>query len=394
MVFRRPAAGSECVKIYILINSLGQGGAERVIQSLANHWTGGGAKVVIALLHDLPVAYSFAAGVEMISLAGGRILSGPARLFSLAVLARRWARLVRDGEATHAFSLLPRANLVNCLSRHFGNPHPIVISEHSMPGLIYRGFRPGKTIMRRLIRLLYPRARNVIAVSTAVRSELLSLGVKCANICVVPNPQSLDVIRAHSQTAADLPELKDKPRLITVGRLLAVKDHETLLKAFGEIRRSVDAQLIIVGDGPERPRLEKIAGILGLSDDIWFAGWRDNPFAIMARCQGYMHSSRFESFGNVLIEAMACGLPVVATACPGGITDIFDRELVSQLVPVGDWRGLADKALALLQDPGHCEAVKAACRDRARAFDVAQIAPRYEELAALARQTTKKPAAA
>lgn len=367
------------MRIAILINSLGAGGAERVTQTLANTWVRQGHQVLIATLHDAPVAYQFDPRVQISPLVRKLAMPGPLKMIALPYLAAAWRRVLQRFQPTHAFSLLPRSNLVNCLSSSFGNKHPIVISERTPTGLEYSGNAPEARLMRGLIGRLYPRAREVIAISTGVKASLQTLGIEGRKVIVIPNPQDLDHIRQRAAIPTDFPQLQPKLRIVNSGRLVDFKDRPTLLRAFALVRARLDAQLIVMGDGPLEAKLKSLAAELGVAADVWWAGYQPNPFALMRQCDLYVHSSEYEGFGNVLVEAMACGLPVIATNCPGGAADILEDKLSKYLVPVKDPQALAERIVQLLGDQQTRAAARADCEERCAVFEAERIAAIYLE---------------
>src|SRR5690606_8901187 len=133
---------------------------------------------------------------------------------------------------------------------------------------------------------------------------------------------------------------------------------------FARVRRARPARLVILGEGPERDRLEDLAHDLYVEDDVNLPGFIDNPFAYMARAGVFALSSRFEGLPGVLIQAMACGCPVVSTDCPSGPAEILERERFGPLVPVGDDEALARAILATLDRPPSRERL----RGRAKRF--------------------------
>jgi glycosyltransferase involved in cell wall biosynthesis len=110
----------------------------------------------------------------------------------------------------------------------------------------------------------------------------------------------------------------------------------------------VPAKLVIVGDGPQRKELEKLADKLDIFNNIWFAGHQQNPYKFMAKSDLLVLSSRFESFGVVLVEAMACGIPVIASDCDFGPREIIENRANGFLVPVGDEKAMAEAIEYLL----------------------------------------------
>ena len=164
--------------------------------------------------------------------------------------------------------------------------------------------------------------------------------------------------------------------LMAVGRLAPQKDFRNLLEAFARVRSRRGVRLVILGEGPERARLESLAADLGIAADVKMPGAVLNPFAYMARASLFVLSSAWEGFGNVLVEALACGCPIVSTDCPSGPREILDGGAFGPLVPVGDDEALADgiiHALALPADRGRL-------RERAQIFSVHAAVDRYLEV--------------
>ena len=154
------------------------------------------------------------------------------------------------------------------------------------------------------------------------------------------------------------------------------KDFPTLLKAFAELRARRDCRLILLGSGPLEDDLQKQAEALGITDDISFQGHVDNPFAYLARAQVFVLSSAWEGLPNVLIEALACGCPVVSTDCPGGASEILEAGRHGRLVPVGDAAAMATAIEATLEAPPLADALKA----RAADFSIERAVEAYAKL--------------
>ena len=229
-----------------------------------------------------------------------------------------------------------------------------------------------------LARLLYPGADQIIAVSRGVGEDLESLlNLPKSRISVIHNPISVADIRARSAHPIKHPWLgmRGVPVLLAVGRLLPQKDYPTLFRAVAEIRRSRDVRLIVLGEGPERPNLERLADQLGISDILSMPGFVENPFAYMRRAQLLVLSSRWEGFALVLAEALACGCPVVSTDCPSGPSEILEGGRFGMLTPVGDDQQLARAIEASLSSPTDPRRLEM----RANLFNVDRIAGLYLE---------------
>jgi glycosyltransferase involved in cell wall biosynthesis len=205
---------------------------------------------------------------------------------------------------------------------------------------------------------------------------LVSLfGIEPERVHVVYNPVVTDDIFDLARESVAHPWLaaKELPVILGVGRLEAQKDFTTLIHAFAIVRRERPCRLLILGEGNERPLLEATVHEVGLSTDVQLLGFVENPYAVMARSDVFVLSSRWEGFGNVLVEAMATGCSLVATDCPSGPREILQDGRLGPLVPPGDPAAMAAAILHSLQNPVDREALVTA----ARAFTAAACADGY-----------------
>jgi glycosyltransferase involved in cell wall biosynthesis len=160
------------------------------------------------------------------------------------------------------------------------------------------------------------------------------------------------------------------------GRFVEQKQFSVLLKAFKLLTRHSDVRLALAGKGPLKEDLHNLAVALDIEDRVDFLGFVPNPYKYMRRASLLAVSSRYEGFGLILTEALACGTPVVSTDCPGGPSDILDDGKYGELVDVGDPRGLADAMARTLSDPPESDRLV----ERARHYDVEKVADRYAEV--------------
>ena len=164
--------------------------------------------------------------------------------------------------------------------------------------------------------------------------------------------------------------------ILAAGRLVEVKDFSSLLAAFALLVACRPARLIVLGQGRLRARLTSEAEALGVADLVDFPGFVRNPYAFMAKASLFVLSSRSEGLSNVLVEALACGCPIVSTDCPFGPGEILEDGRWGDLVPVGDVKVLSETMGRALDRPPPREAL----RQRAAAFGVEPAVTRYEEL--------------
>jgi glycosyltransferase involved in cell wall biosynthesis len=164
--------------------------------------------------------------------------------------------------------------------------------------------------------------------------------------------------------------------ILGAGRLTAQKDFPTLIRAFALARAAQPMRLILLGEGELREPLRALAADLGIAAQVDLPGFVENPYAFMSRAHVFVLSSAWEGFGLVLVEAMACGTPVVSTDCPAGPAEILMGGRFGRLVPVGDAGAMAEAIRATLADPLPADRL----RSRAGDFSLEKIGDEYFEL--------------
>ena len=234
-------------------------------------------------------------------------------------------------------------------------------------------------LVKQLMKWLYPSADAVGGVSAGVARDLEQcLGLKPESVKVLNNPVVNEDLIAQSQANLDHPWFAENapPVFLAVGRLNPQKDFPNLLAAFALVRKQKSARLIILGEGQERQVLETAIEELGIGDDVLLPGFVKNPYAYMRHSSCFVLSSRQEGLPTVLIEAMACGCPVVATDCPSGPEEILDRGTYGILVPVKDSEALGNAMLETLANPSRQELL----RERANEYSTGKVVETYLSL--------------
>jgi glycosyltransferase involved in cell wall biosynthesis len=235
---------------------------------------------------------------------------------------------------------------------------------------------------RKFLRQSYLAADGLIANSAGVADSLSSLLAQVdpalrPPVRVIANPLNLERIFALASAPAPHPWLEDHevPVILGLGRLVAVKDFPTLIRAFARLRQAHPARLIIFGEGRQRAALERLIRRLGLDAVVALPGYIDNPFAALARAALFVLCSRYEGSPNVLIEALACATPCVATDCRSGPREILAHGQLGALTPVGEPEALAHAMLATLKAPPPAERLRSA----AQRFDLGSSIAAYGE---------------
>jgi glycosyltransferase involved in cell wall biosynthesis len=229
-------------------------------------------------------------------------------------------------------------------------------------------------------RTIYGAADLIVATSHGVADDLTrNFGVSPDRIRVLPNPVDLVGVRQHaSEPLQPGEELRSGEALIVAaGRLADAKNYPLLIDAFAKVRASIPARLSILGQGELEPSLRAQVRDRGLSDAVTFLGFRANPWKFIAQADVFALSSRYEGFGNVLIEAMALGIPVVATSSPG-TRDIVEAESTGLLVPSHTVDAFASALRRVLGDRSMRDAMSRAARRAAERFAAPTIITRYD----------------
>ena len=350
----KPASQERPLRLLLVVDSLEVGGAERHVADLARALAGKGHGVEVACSVDGALSGPLQqAGVTVRPLTGGIVKRrvGPA-------YAARLGRIIKregfDLVHAHVYSSAVAAAIAT-----LGTGTPLVTTEHT------EALWQGRTA-RVISGWASWRARRIIAVSSVIRDRLVERDqVPPDRITVIPNAVAPRQERDPGSDPALSPGFGDGPRVGIVARLQPEKGVANFVKAAARVAGSVpEAGFIVVGDGPLREELPALAGRLGVRDRIHFLGTRSDVGALMALMDVIAVPSLSEGSPLVTLEAMAAGVPVVASNV-GGIPDQIRHREEGLLVPPGDAKSLADAILELLRDPARARALGEAARRRA-----------------------------
>lgn len=334
----------------------GAGGVERMLLNLARGIAAQGVLVdLIAVRTDSPHLTRLPEGIRLVSLKAKHTQLAIPELARYLARERPPALLAAKDRAGRA-AVIARmlAGGSTRLGLRLGTNLSEAMSERSAFERWLRYFP---------IRRLYPRIDRIIAVSEGVAADTARIaGVERAKIRVIRNPVITPELPALAAATCPHPWLEpgQPPVLMGAGRLQRQKDFPTLIRAFAKVREVRDCRLMILGEGAGREKLEQLISELGLRDAVAMPGFQSNPYAYLARAAVFVLSSAWEGSPNVLTEAMALGVPVVATDCPSGPSEILDHGRHGHLVPVGDIECMADAMLKTLEAPVAASAVKSA----------------------------------
>jgi len=355
--------------ISIVLPNLCGGGAERLHVYLANDWIACGYSVEFILLRKEGELLSLLAPeIKVTDLGATRIRDA---LLPLAAYIRK------NKPDVILAAMWPLTSAVFCSWLLSGRNGRLFISDHENLSHAYLGRNRIKSgYLKHLIRLTYPKATGVIAVSRGVKDDLCSLGGLSEQVVrVIYNPAATGAStdRMSSAEREKLWGRGFKKHILAVGRLSEEKDFKTLIRAFALLPEELHAKLVILGDGPLREELKSSVTELGLEDCIVLPGFVSDTYPMYRSADLFVLSSLWEGFGNVIVEALECGVPVVSTRCPGGPPEILEDGRYGILVPVGDPVALAAAMLRSLSEEHDREALMM----RAKDFSVQKISDEY-----------------
>jgi glycosyltransferase involved in cell wall biosynthesis len=354
----------------VYLPDLAGGGTERMHINLAPHFLSAGMHVTFlldrrsgALLDKVPDG------------AGIHILEASRQVAAVPKLVR----YLRSRPVDLLISNMEHGNVISVWARRLAAARTrIIVAQHcSFRDQVSRG-NWKFNLLPKLYRATLPRADAVVCVSNGVAGEMADVcGLAASRMNVIHNGAMTAELKQAAEQPADHPWFAlGEPVIVAAGRLVELKDYPTLLQAFARIIRQRPARLIILGDGPLRQDLRNLAKELAIGDRVDLPGFVANPMPFMRNATAFALTSRAEGFGNVLVEAMACGTPVVSTDCPHGPAEILDYGRFGRLTPPGDPVAFADALLATLDRPMPA----AELEERAAMFSTRQCALDYLSL--------------
>ncbi|MBE0623743.1 MAG: glycosyltransferase [Burkholderiales bacterium] len=336
---------------------------------LANDWHARGIQVDFALMQR---------SGELLNLLLdeiGIIELGAARIRQVILPLARYLRKARPDIVLAGMWPLTSAAVLSWWLA--GKPGRLYLSDHNVLSISSaRELGISPRFLGAVMSLTYPSANGLIAVSHGVRQDMCELGgFSESKVRVIYNPTAIGV-SPHREPMLIKEELWGAGfdcHILSVGTLKAQKDHASLIKAFSLLPLSLNAKLTILGDGPLRADLNKLVDDLGLHDRVAVPGFVVDPYPWFRSADLFVLSSRWEGFGNVIVEALECGVPVVSTDCQSGPAEILANGRYGKLVPVEDPAALAAGIVESLKQPVDRDRLM----ERAKDFAIGTISDQY-----------------
>ena len=366
--------GKTMKKIALYIPSMNGGGAERVMLTLANALAEKDKISIDLVLNRAGGVYlkDISDKVNIVNLNTSRVLKSVIPL----------SQYLKKEKPDTILSAMNYVNVITVLAKLIsGTNTRVILSEHVN---LTSSLKDTKWLFRiafkNIMKWTYKKSDSIIAVSNGVADDLSrEIKINRNKIVTIYNPIFTPNLLEKAQSALPLQnpyfDRNTPPVILGVGRLAEEKDFKTLINAFAKVRNYKECHLMILGEGALRPELELLIKELDLQDSVQMPGFVDNPHSWMLNADLFVLSSIHEGFGNVLVEAMACGLPVVSTDCPSGPNEILEDGKWGELVPVGDVELLSKAIIKVMSKPSKIDV-----KERASFFSVENSVNKYLEL--------------
>jgi len=342
-------------KISLFIPTLEGAGAEKVVLTLANGFVSKGYQVDLIVI-KLEGAFSkeIDFNVNVINLNCKRIFLS---LFPLI-------KYLRLSNPDILLSSLTHVNIISIIASLLSRVKTkIIVIEHSLKTKLFKNLTFKNKILDLLMLFTYSKAHSVVSVSKDVAKNIsVRSGIELSKIHIIHNPIYSNSILIKSKEKLNHPWFLDDqpPVILSVGRLTEEKNFSLLIRAFANVRKKHNVRLLILGEGKLREQLTLLASQLSIEKDFSMPGFVDNPYAYMSKASLFVMSSDYEGFGNVLVEAMACGTPIISTNCPGGPVEILENGIWGELIPVGDLKALTSSIINMINKKNHSDTSKRA----------------------------------
>ncbi len=330
--------------ISLFLQRFAGGGAQRVFLTLAGQLQARGVDVdLVVAVRRGPLAGEVPDGPTLVDLGARRTVT------ALPALVRH----LRRSRPAVLLTTLDHASVIGLIAVALARTGtPTVVRIANTTSLLAARATGRQRFVYMAARIAFPRATSLIAPSAGAARDLERwLGLPLGAVSVVPNPVVGDDLERGRLEPVSHPWFAPggPPVLLAVCRLQQHKGLMTLLQAFAEVCTEVPSRLLILGEGPQRRQLEERVVELGLSGAVELPGFDANPYRYLARASAFVLSSEVEGLPGALIQALACGCPVVATDCPSGPREILEGGRYGRLVPVGDVAALRDAIVEVLR---------------------------------------------
>jgi glycosyltransferase involved in cell wall biosynthesis len=375
-------------KIIFFIPTLSIGGGERVVSELSLNFPDSVTTTIV--LFQNQVSYPYKGKLVCLNIPISNPL--PLKVYYFFLCFFRFRKIIRQENPDYVISFGPALNVINLFSSKKNILRVDNVMSCSGKGIIYET----------MIKLFYNKAPRIVCVSKVSAADLVkNFGIKEEKIKVIHNPLNIKEIKnlALNPLEPEYQKIFEKPVIITVGRLTKQKNHKSLIASFKYVKEKVKgAQLVILGKGELEPGLKRLIKDLKLEKDVHILGWQKNPFKFLSRAKAFVLSSLWEGLPYVLLEAMACSLPVISADCKSGPREILapdtdinqkiedvEYEKFGILTPSFDGnpnsiQKLSEAMVKILTDKQLSDNLAKKSLERAEDFDIKNIIKKWDFL--------------
>ncbi len=368
----KPKNTSHAERIAIFFHDLEIGGAQRVMLQLAQGFMDSGHSVDLVLARAKgPLLSEVPAGACLVDFDTTRPM----------VMFTKLLKYMRNAEPKALLSPFEVTSVIAIMAKKISRVSTKIIVRVSVNLSQNKRTRWKKIVERMVISMFYPWSDGIVTVSRGVAEDLSTYSrLPLDRIKVIYNPVISDQLIRSMEEPVQFPFFTDEscPVILGVGRLTEQKDFPTLIKAFSIVHRALPSRLVILGDGENRQSLELLIDLLDLKDWVHLAGFELNPYSFMKKASVFVLSSKWEGLPGTLIQALACGCPVVSTDCPSGPSEILKGGEYGHLVPVGDVQAIAAGIEAVLKGN-----IRKPPQDWLDQFTFSAVIPQYESILGL-----------
>ena len=361
-------------RILFFIYQMGAGGAARTILNIVNNLERDRFEpILVTLNYHGAYEANLSSDVRFIKLKTKRLRSA---IFPLA-------KVIREEKADIVFSTIPNYNTIAIL----GNLFSFTKAKNIVREAAYLGGNPKADAKLRIFGFLYKLASRVIALSHGVKDNIIKrYRVPADKISVIYNPVDTEHIQRSIADGAIQPEHQhlfenDEKIIMTAGRLVHDKDQKTLIRAFAKVNERLASRLIVLGEGELEAELKELATELQVQDRVHFLGFQQNPYIYFSKADVFVLTSKREGFGHVLAEALAVGVPIVATKAKPGAVEVLDNGNYGILCEIGD----AEQIAAAIKETFSWNEMKRKHviekgQEHVRSFQAGTIVEQYEKV--------------
>ncbi len=376
------------MRLGILVYSLSGGGAERVVSYLVTYCIENKIDVHLILMNT-NITYDFPESLQIHHIEkSNKEESGVLKALKIPMLAYKYAKLVEQLKLTHSLSFLTRPSFINIISRILTNyKFKVITNERAFPSLQYSYKSFQSTFNKKLIRSLYKKSDIIISNSYGNAKDLLdNFEVSSTKLKVIHNP--IDLYKINNIEPIESYFDNSKYNIITLGRLDIGKNHIMLIKALHNLQNSL-IRLYIFGEGNMQEELELLIKELDLHLQVFLIGFDSNPYKYLKAADLFIFGSNHEGFPNVLLEAMACGLPILTTNCQSGPSEIMELEIIKDdlmitdygiLVPINNVDLMTMGINYFLENKAYSESCRLKSKVRIKDFEKNSILKKYIDL--------------